>query len=520
MPSENGNRVLAGSLAVLQRDGQIVTKVDVVPVVVVWHEGRAYAIEDRCPHMGFPLHEGTCEAGLLTCHWHHARFDLESGSTLDPWADDARAFDVDLDGDEVWVSVRARGDDVARLQRRLREGLEDGLSLVVAKAVLGLLDAGVSPATLVQTGLEFGARNRAAGWGAGLTVLVAMANVLTDLAPTDRAAALIHALVFVSNDTRGNPPRFGVPPLATDALAPARLAEWYRRFVDTRSPDAAERVLTTALAEGTAIPDVEAMLFAAVTDHIFIDGGHAIDFTNKAIEALSYSGADAGPLILPTLVVGTTLGGRSEEGGAWRHPADLARLVRTATSALPDAVTAGRDRRGEFHDVTGLAERLLAEDPDAVVEALLDALRAGALEEQIGRGVAYAASQRVLRFHTQNDFGDWDTVHHTFTAANALHQALTRTPTVDLLRGAVHGALRVYLDRFLNVPPARLPTAERGSLEALAACFDVQGAVDEAGREAYGFLRGGGSRRDLVSALAHLMLAEDAGFHTYQHFEA
>jgi nitrite reductase/ring-hydroxylating ferredoxin subunit len=520
MPSENGNRVLAGSLAALQRDEQVVTKVGAWPVLVVWHEGRAYAIEDRCPHMGFPLHQGTCEAGLLTCHWHHARFDLESGSTLDPWADDARAFDVELDEDEVWVSVRAGGDDVARLQRRLREGLEDGLSLVVAKAVLGLLDAGVTPAMLVQTGLEFGARNRAAGWGAGLTVLVAMANVLADLAPTDRAVALIHALVFVSNDTRGNPPRFGVPPLATDALTPARLAEWYRRFVDTRSPDAAERVLTTALAEGTPIPDVEAMLFAAVTDHVFVDGGHAIDFTNKAIEALGYAGPDAGPLILPTLVVGTTLSGRSEEGGAWRHPADLAQLVRTATSALPDAVASGHDQRGAFHNVRGLADRLLAEDPDAVVEALLDALRAGALEEQIGRAVAYAASLRVLRFHTQNDFGDWDTVHHTFTAANALHQALARTPTVDLLRGAVHGALRVYLDRFLNVPSARLPNAESGSLEALAACFDVQGAVDEAGQEAYGFLRGGGSPRDLVSTLAHLMLGEDTGFHTYQHFEA
>jgi nitrite reductase/ring-hydroxylating ferredoxin subunit len=520
MPSENGNRVRAGSAATLRRDGRLLTKVGPWPVLVVWHDGQAYAIEDRCPHMGFPLHRGTCEAGLLTCHWHHARFDLESGCTLDPWADDARAFDVELDGDEVWVSTRVGGDEIVRLQQRLREGLEDGLSLVIAKAVLGLLEAGVEPAALVQTGLEFGARNRAAGWGAGLTTLVAMANVLPDLAPSDRAAALVHALVFVSNDTRGNPPRFGVPPLATDALTPARLSEWYRRFVDTRSADAAERVLTTALAEAMPTADVETMLFAAVTDHIFIDGGHAIDFTNKAIESLGYAGPDAGQLVLPTLVIGTALGGRSEEGGAWRHPADLPRLVRAATQALPDALATGSDCRGAYEDVGGLAERLLDEDPDAVVEALLEALRAGAAEEQIGRAVAYAASRRVLRFHTQNDFGDWDAVHHTFTAANALHQALARTPTVELLRGAIHGALRVYLDRFLNVPPARLPSAETGSLEALAACFDVQGAVDEAGNEAYGFLRAGGSSEELVARLARLMLSEDVGFHTYQHFEA
>jgi hypothetical protein len=111
-------------------------------------------------------------------------------------------------------------------------------------------------------------------------------------------------------------------------------------------------------------------------------------------------------------------------------------------------------------------------------------------------------------------------VHHAFTAANALHQALVRCPTPELLRGALHGALRIYLDRFLNVPAARLPTATSGSLGDLAACWDVQGAVDEAGATAYGFLRGGGDRSALIATLGHALLAEDAGFHWYQVFEA
>ena len=40
--------------------------------------------------------------------------------------------------------------------------------------------------------------------------------------------------------------------------------------------------------------------------------------------------------------------------------------------------------------------------------------------------VAYAAALRITRFHTQNDHGDWDVVHHGFTAANGLHQLLVR----------------------------------------------------------------------------------------------
>ena len=519
MTSENG-AVLAGSASALRADGRLLTKVGAWPVLVVWHEGRAYAVEDRCPHMGFPLHRGTCEAGLLTCHWHHARFDLASGSTLDRWADDTRPFDVAIRDDEVWVSPRASGDEVTRLQRRLREGLEDGLSLVIAKAVLGLIDAGAEPAALVRTGLEFGARNRAGGWGAGLTTLVAMANVLDLLDPDDRPAALIHGLVLLSNDTRGNPPRFDVPPLATDDLEASRLAEWYRRFVDTRSGGAAERVLATALAEATPATDVDAMLFAAVTDHVFVDGGHTLDFTNKAVESLAYLGGDGAALVLPTVVAQAAAASRSEEGGEWRHPDDLAALLREATAALPNALAAGRSRRGSYADVTGLAEQLLAEDPQAVLDAVLDAVRGGADEEQVGRAVAFAASQRVVRFHVQNDFGDWDTVHHTFTAANALHQALVRAPTVELLRGTLHGALRVYLDRFLNVPPARPPRGATSSLEALARCFDVQGDVDAAGNAVYGFLQGGGSRDALVAALGRLLLREDVGFHTYQHLEA
>lgn len=519
MASENGGRVLAGSASELQEQGRLLTKLASLPVLVVWHEGRAYALEDRCPHMGFPLHRGSCEAGLLTCHWHHARFDLESGCTLDRWADDTRAFDVEVTGDDVWVSPRSTHDEVGHLQARLREGLEDGLSLVIAKSVLGLLDAGVEPAALVRTGLEFGARNRAAGWGAGLTTLVAVANVLDHLTPSDRAVALVHALSFLSNDTRGQAPRFDVPPLATESLAASRLAEWYRRFVGTRSPDAAERVLSTALAEGMPLVEVEEMLFAAVTDHVFVDGGHTLDFTNKAIESLAFV-PESRPLVLPSVVGQAATASRSEEGSEWRHPDDLAQLADDAGGRLPAALDSGRPRRGTFDDVAGLARQFLAEEPSTVVDALLHAVEAGATEEQIGQAVAYAAALRVVHFHVQNDFGDWDTVHHTFTAANALHQALRRAPTPELLRGALHGALRVYLDRFLNVPPARLPTAEHGSLEALGACFDVQGDVDVAGNEAFGYLRGGGTRTTLVAELGRLLLREDVGFHTYQHFEA
>ncbi len=503
--------VRAGSAAVLARDGQLLTKVGTVPVVVLWREDRAWAIEDRCPHMGFPLHRGTVEAGLLTCHWHHAQFDLESGCTLDLWADDARPFDVRIDGDDVLVSVRPGGDPVEHLRRRLRDGLEHGLSLVIAKAVLGLVEHGVAADDIVAVGLEYGVENRGPGWGAGLTVLVAMANVLALLDPGDRALALVHAMSFLAADTNGEPRRVVVGPLTSGSVDGARLAAWYRDLIDTRSSDGAERVLASALGGSASSEDVEAMMFAAVTDHVFLDGGHTLDFTNKAFESLNHVGAEAAARVLRTMVQPTARSSRAEETFPWRHPYDLVALAER-TVLVPGA--------GGYEDLGGLAWRLLADDPEAVVAELVGACTAGASDEELARAVALAAALRITRFHVQNDFGDWDQVHHAFTAANALHQAVVRNPTPELRRAIVQCALRVYLDRFLNVPPARVPVATSGDLDELAGCWDVQGEVDRAGAVVLGFLRGGGARGRVIAALGHALLAEDAGFHWYQVYEA
>ena len=516
----SGERVPVGSLSKLQADGQLLAKTGAHGVCVFWHEGCAYAVDDRCPHMGFPLHRGTVEHGLLTCHWHNARFDLATGDTLDPFADDVRAYPVVIEGDDVFLLVEPEPDRVAHLQHRLAEGLEQGLTLVTAKAVLGLLEAGVPLADIVRTGVDYGTTYRAQGWGTGLTVLVAMANLLPHLADDDRALALVHGLSFVSRDTRNRPPRFPLAPLGDDSERAAppgdRLASWYRRFIDTRSGDAAERTLATAIASGVGADDVHDMMTAAATDHVFLDEGHTLDFTSKAFEAVGLLGWSAAEPVLPTLVAQTAGAHRHEEDGMWRHPHDLVGLLAQTTLEYRDVPANG------FDDVAtaALAWALLVDEAQRVVAELVDAATAGASAEQLGRALALAAGLRITRFHVQNDHGDWDVVHHAFTHANALHQRLAAHPTPELLRGVVAGALRVYLDRFLNIPAARLPKPVAHPLDELHACWDNQGHVDRAGEIAYGHLRTGGDPAELIAALGHALLAEDAEFHWIQTVEA
>ncbi len=499
----------------LRRTGQLVGKVGDLPVVVFWDGRRAWAIEDRCPHMGFPLHRGTVDDGLLTCHWHHARFDLSSGCTFDLWADDAAALDVAIEGDEVRVAPRRTSDEVERLERRLVEGLEEGLTLVVAKAVHGLLARGTSPSRIVEIGLRFAAANRAEGWGAGMTVAQIALNLLSYLPQSEHGRALTQGLAFLARDVQGQPPRFPVAPLEGQA-EPEQLARWYRRFMENRLGTAAERVVATAGRDDPAA--TERFLFAACTDHIYLDEGHVIDSLNKACEAAADIGGDAWTLLLPTIVGPMASATRHEEVSEWREPIDLVPLVEETSARLATTIGAADGFTDDELGAVGWA--LLADDPGQVVESLVEAAVRGANAEQLARAVAFAAALRLVRFHTQNDVADWDAVHHTFTTANAVHQAIARQPTDELVRGIVHSAVRVYLDRFLNVPAARLPGSDPCSLGEIEACWDGRGGVDEAGRVVAGHLAAGGHGDEVLAELCRALYREDAGFHWFQSIDA
>ncbi len=524
------DRVRVGTTAELAQRGCSVVSAGGHTIAVFAHEGRFYAVDNRCPHMGFPLSRGTVRDGLLTCHWHHARFDLEGGGTLDPFADNVRTYPVVVENGEVWLDVRvSTGERVDYWLNRLNEGLEQQLGFVLAKSVLALLALGVPPERIVQAAGRFGVRYRGAGWGMGMTILTAMATVLPYLSPEDRPLALFHGLTRMAEDTAGRPPRFDLEPLPATEVPLSRLKAWFRRAVEVRDEDGAERVLQTAIAPGTEPAALADMLLAASTDHYYLDAGHVLDFINKACEYLDLAGWEDADSVLPSLVRGLCRAQRAEEQNNWRHPVDLValaepHLARLAALQPVEASGAPADRFDR------LVWTILDGEPDAILDAVTGALEDGVAYAQVGQAVAHAAVLRLARFHTSNEFGDWDTVHNTWTSCQALHQALLRAPSPELARGLYHAALRVYLDRFLNIPPARLPDevnrgqgtgdSEEVSPEELLALLDEQQRVNQAGALVDEILAARGQDEALLRALGQAVLREDSDFHNYQSLEA
>jgi nitrite reductase/ring-hydroxylating ferredoxin subunit len=483
-----------------------------------------FAVDNRCPHMGFPLDRGSVTDGILTCYWHYARFDLKTGGAFDQFADDVRAFPTDIREDEVWVDLAPHGDPHAHQTERLKVGLERDLPLVIGKAVLVLLEGGSDPVGPFRVGLEFGTRYRQGGWGQGLTMLTCLMNLIPALQPQDRPQALYHGLAAVARDSFGAPPRFPVRPLPGDAKDIATLKRWFRQFIEVRDEEGAERCLVSAVQAGASGPELADMLFAAVTDHRYIQVGHPLDFTNKALEALDHTGWDLAELVLTSLVRGYADASRMEESNSWRHPIDLIAILEDAFEQLPDAVAAGEAGSQTWQERDGLVEVLFADDPAASVEALLESLRQGAGTVDLASAVSHAAALRIARFHTSNEFSDWDTALHTFTFANAVEQGLRRAPSIELLRGVFDAAMSIYLDRFLNIPPARLPQANgqlpQEALDGLPGLLDRQQQVNQAAGHVVDYLAHAGDAKPLLAMLGKLLLREDRDFHTIQTVEA
>jgi nitrite reductase/ring-hydroxylating ferredoxin subunit len=525
-PDLSGRYVRVAQLADVQGAGCVVVHVKEHTLALFSRGDQIYAVDNRCPHMGFPLNRGTVKDGILTCHWHHARFDLASGGTFDQWADDVPVFPVQIRDGEVWVDLSPRRDAGTHLRHRLKDGLERNIPLVIAKAVIRLVDKVADPVEAFRIGLDFGARYRQTGWGQGLTILTCIMNLLPYLDAEDRPRALYHGLSAVARDCAGMPPRFGIHPLPALPSDFDRLKHWFRRFVEVRDTEGAERCIVSAVRAGADHRQMAEMLFAAATDHRYIETGHVADFTNKAFEALDRAGWEDAEPVLASLVSSYAQADRMEESNAWRHPVDLVAILERSFEQLPAALESGRRLKGSYQGRDALVRVLLGEEPESIADGLLASLQEGSTEEELAGTVAYAAALRIARFHTSNEFGDWDRALHTFTFANAIHQGLRRVPSPELLRGVFDAAMSVYLDRFLNIPAARLPEPQKDvenperPLESLTALLDRQQQVNEVGEAVARYLFSKGEPARLLAVLGRLLLREDRDFHTIQTVEA
>jgi len=70
------------SAAEVPSEGAKLVTFDQQELAIIAHNGKFYAVENRCPHKGGPLGLGPVKNGIITCPWHRFRFELETGKSV------------------------------------------------------------------------------------------------------------------------------------------------------------------------------------------------------------------------------------------------------------------------------------------------------------------------------------------------------------------------------------------------------------------------------------------------------
>jgi nitrite reductase/ring-hydroxylating ferredoxin subunit len=85
--------------------------------------GRLGALENRCPHQGGPLGEGSIENGWLWCPWHGYDYDPLTGRPPEGFSDGPAPYEVADRADGLYVRIAALAPQVRTVADVLVETL-------------------------------------------------------------------------------------------------------------------------------------------------------------------------------------------------------------------------------------------------------------------------------------------------------------------------------------------------------------------------------------------------------------
>ena len=345
MGSSNGSNGSNGMVPVASLDqvrsrGVVVTQAGDRSLAVFADGDEIHAVDNRCPHMGFPLDRGSVKDGILTCHWHEARFELASGCTFDLWADDAISYATEVRGDRVWVATSPRRQrDAAYHRLRLRRGMEMAVGLVQAKSLISLLGdrAGLLP--LVASVVDYAAAN-VTNFGEGMVRLTCVARLAPWLSDETLYLGMSYAVRQLADEANAGTARRPRDPLAAPAPN-AALKGWLRQWVLTRHRDAVERTLLAGVANGLPAAELADLLYGAAADRLYANTGHLFDACNKALELTDLLDGSAPDDLLALLAPALADARGEEESTPWHHPVEIAAAVRAAEQRLPALLANG-----------------------------------------------------------------------------------------------------------------------------------------------------------------------------------
>lgn len=284
------------SLAELKASGPRVVKRDGKQIALFADGGRVLACNNRCPHEGYPLSEGSLsEDCILTCNWHNWKFNLLDGETL-VGGDKLRLYPVELDGDDILVDLT--DPPASEIIRKSLDGLLNSFDRHeydrMARELARIAKTGGDPLDAVRETiirryrhLEYGTTHAFAAAPDWLS-LIRQRNSPAD----ERLAALLEIIGHIPWDSEKEPEY----PFTT--LSRSWCADDFLSAIEAEDESSAVMLLRGALNAGMDWHDLKPVFYQAALSH-YQDFGHALIYAQKAGELIDYLGSDLHePLLL------------------------------------------------------------------------------------------------------------------------------------------------------------------------------------------------------------------------------
>ncbi|PIQ28553.1 hypothetical protein COW36_12730 [bacterium (Candidatus Blackallbacteria) CG17_big_fil_post_rev_8_21_14_2_50_48_46] len=409
-----------GFVAELESKGRILVREGTRQIAVFMSQGEVYALDNRCPHEGYPLLQGALNAAQcsLTCHWHNWKFDLKNGKAL-VGQDSVRTYPARIEAGQVWLdfSPPDRAQRETQLKENLRQAFEKRQYGRLSRELARLDFEGFDPVLSLRDAIFWSHAHLEFGFGhayAAAADWIQLADRSEKQA--DRLIALTEALDHLALDVLREPVfpySQARSPYASQAL---------QKALENEEEAQAQALLNDALARGLHFAELEETLAEFALSH-YLDFGHSLIYLLKTRELIQRLGSELEGPLLKALVRSLCFATREELLPAFRAYAPaLAKL-----QALPEWGSQASPPE---------PEALLGASPKAAFEWLFESAklyRPEAIYQSLLAANAHSLLSFDLRFQaaTENPVSEnmgWLDLTHALTFAQAVHQICRAWP--------------------------------------------------------------------------------------------
>lgn len=407
------------SLAQLEKQSSLTIKHDGKQIALFNVEGALYAIDNRCPHEGYPLREGTLDGAscVLTCQWHNWKFDLKTGQCL-VGEDHVRTYPVRTVEGEIHIDLSDPDPELKRasIMRGLMEAVEKDQYGRITRELARMESAGLSglPALKevlrrMHDRLEWGTTH---AWPAAADWIARYHAAGDDL--EKRVICMAEAIDHLAKDCLREP----VYPYAT-TVAPFA-TDLFLAAIEQEDEPQALALLRGAIAAGLTWAELEPCFSRAALAH-YLDFGHGLIYVAKTSELIAEFGQDLLLELTLPLVRALIYGTREDKLPDFKAYAPI-------LAQPPESYTVGRlpaDERLPYARTVRASlewtrDALKCASPEAVYEALMQtaAMQLLAFDEDF-----MWAYHRPVK-HNVN----WLGFTHALTFGNALRRTCSHHP--------------------------------------------------------------------------------------------